>query len=87
MPKQILFEDIRHEGCEHCPHNKDAKKPYRKMKEIDVLGEAWIKGLEKLGKEIGLNANCILCLSVHRLMDMPEQDLLKVLEGTKLENR
>jgi len=78
MPKQIVFEDIRHEGCEHCPHNKDAIKPYKKMKKVD-LDDLTLKLYEKAEKLTGLNSNCIMCVSLREL---------KVLEAaTKLENR
>lgn len=86
MPKQILFEDIRHEGCKHCIHNPNAEKPYD-MKTIDLDG--WtLKALDKLEKETGLNRNCVLCLSLRKLMAMPDQDLVKLLEASaKLKNR
>jgi len=78
MPKQISFEDIRHEGCEHCPHNKDAKKPYNKMKNLDLDDET-VKLYEKASEMTGLNSNCIMCVALRELMAMPKNDLVKLL--------
>jgi len=87
MPKQISFEHIKTKGCEHCPHNKDAIKPYKKLKKVD-LDDLTLKLYEKAEKLTGLNSNCIMCVSLHSLMAMPEKDLVKLLEAaTKLPNR
>lgn len=68
MPKQISFEDIKTEGCEHCPHNPDATKPYKKIKHVD-LDDLTLKLLEKAAKETGINSNCIMCDALHRLFE------------------
>lgn len=60
-------QQIYDEGCEHCPHNPNAKKPYIKMKHIRYNKET-VEMFEKNAKEKGMNVNCFVCKAAYTLM-------------------
>lgn len=72
------------EFCEriHCKHNSNAQEPFEKMKSIE-LDDLTLEYLDALAKQTGLNRNCFICASVHTLVNMPIEDLLKMVKEAK----
>lgn len=74
----------KEEFCEriHCRHHPNAQEPFEKMKSIE-LDDLTLEYLDALAKQTGLNRSCFMCASIHTLVNMPIEDVLKILRGAK----
>jgi len=84
MSEKITFEDVKSERCAYCIHNPNATEPYNKMKHVE-LDDLTLEFLDALTQQAGLNRNCIMCASVRTLVNMPIEDVLKILKAAKNE--